>query len=71
MQYVRASEGRGLNEEQRVLVRAVEGESDFLLSGDEAEEGQTLEREGESSEDDIPAFKEPAQGQTDNARHSL
>lgn len=71
MQYVRASEGRGLNEEQRVLVRAVEGESDFLLSGDEAEEGQTLEREGESSEDDISAFKEPERGQTDNACRSL
>lgn len=70
MQYVCASEGRGLNEEQRVLVRAVEGESDLLLSGDEAEEGQTLEREGESSEDDILAFKEPEQGQSDNARRS-
>lgn len=71
MQYVCASESRGLNEEQRVLVRTVEGESDFLLSGDEAEEGQTLEREGESSEDNKPAFKEPEQGQTDNARRSL
>lgn len=54
------SGGRGLSEAERNFHRILERKKDFLLSADDMEELQTLEQEGESSED-IPIFKEPVQ----------
>lgn len=39
----------------------MEGESLLVLSGDDVEERQTLDQEGESSEDDMPVFEEAKQ----------
>lgn len=43
------SGSRGLSVAERILLRIVEVESDFLLSEHEAEEGKILEQEVESS----------------------
>lgn len=56
---------------RRILFRTEEGESGFELSGDEVEEGQTVEQEGDCSEEDISAFEEPEQGQRDIAHSPL
>lgn len=50
--------------QKRILLRIVEGDSGVELSGDEVEEGLTVEQEGENSEEDISAFEEPEQGQS-------
>lgn len=50
--------------QKRILLRIVEGDSGVELSGDEVEEGLRVEQEGENSEEDISAFEEPEQGQS-------
>lgn len=48
-----------MSEADRILLRTVEDESYLLLSGYELREGQTLEQEDESPQEDIPAFEKP------------
>lgn len=57
---------RGLSEAGRILLRTVEVESHLVLSWDEVDDGQSLEQEDYSSEEDIPIFVEPRKGQNDN-----
>lgn len=48
-----------MSEADRILLRPVEDESYLLLSGYELQEGQTLEQEDESPQEDILAFEKP------------
>ncbi|XP_048860909.1 piggyBac transposable element-derived protein 3-like [Brienomyrus brachyistius] len=53
-----------------MLLRIDAGESDIELSGDELE-GQTVEQQGESSEEDVSTVEEPAQEQAENNERTL
>ena len=65
------SGSRGLSEAEQIWLRIDAGESDLELSGDEVEEGQAVEMEGESSEEDISALEETEQGERDNTDRPL
>lgn len=61
-----SSGSKELSETEKISLRPVKGESDSELTGDEVEEGQTVEQEGESSEEDVSPLEEPNHRQSDS-----
>lgn len=57
---VHITESQGMSKLDRILLRIDAGESDIELSGDELE-GQTVEQQGESSEEDVSTVEKPSQ----------